>query len=180
MPKYLTMLEGDEPEMLDASQRQQRFQKLPPVARRQQPAAKNGIRSARIVCGRSCPGGISVLLSGDDVDELGYSFSTFLRQTKNVAGDVAHVGLNVARAVVPIAATGLGTAVGAALGTNAGGGAGAGGMLPQGLLDMFGFGGGSGAAPQAAGQPQQQQTGIDPRLLYIGGGALLLVLLVRK
>lgn len=185
MPKYLTMLEGDGPEMLDASPRPSQRRQLPPVARRQQMAAPNGIRSARIICGRPCPGGVSALLVGQEVDELG--IDNFFRKAWNVTKDVGHVAAEVGRSTAPIVGDLVGTAAGAAFGTNTGGAAAGGGglssMIPAGLLDMFGLGPGGGgeSAPQAAGQPQQQQqSGIDPRLLYIGGGALLLVLLVRK
>ena len=187
MPKYLTMLEGNEPEMLDASPRPSQRRQLPPVARRQQPAAKNGIRSTRIVYGCPCSGGVSALLVGQEVDELGFlGIENFGRKAWNVTKDIGHATAEVGRSTAPILGTLVGTAAGAAFGTNTGGAAAGGGslssMLP-GVMDMFGFGpsGGGGSAPQAAGQPQQQQqTGIDPRLLYIGGGALLLVLLVRK
>lgn len=85
---------------------------------------------------------------------------------------VASVGADVLRTVVPIAGRGIGEAVGAAFGTSSMG------ASLQGFLPGVGK---DGAPPGGVGGPiiiAGQQ--IDPKLLYIGGGVLLLVLLTRK
>jgi len=81
---------------------------------------------------------------------------------------VASVGMNIARSAAPVVGTVIGSAA-----------------QSSGILSMFGIGG-SAAAPADAGaggvtytQPSATTGGIPP-IYLIGGGALLLVLLLRK
>ena len=85
---------------------------------------------------------------------------------------VASVGLNVARSVAAPAGTLIGTAVGSAFGTSKTGSS---------LASMFGMGGGSTAtAPDGTPAAMPATSGGIPPIYLIGGGALLLVLLLRK
>lgn len=85
---------------------------------------------------------------------------------------VASVGLNVARSVAAPAGTFIGTAVGSAFGTSQAGSS---------LASMFGIGGGSTAtAPDGTPAAMPATSGGIPPIYLIGGGALLLVLLLRK
>lgn len=85
---------------------------------------------------------------------------------------VASVGLNVARSVAAPAGTLIGTAVGSAFGTS---------QTGSSLASMFGIGGGSTAtAPDGTPAAMPATSGGIPPIYLIGGGALLLVLLLRK
>ena len=85
---------------------------------------------------------------------------------------VASVGLNVARSVAAPAGTLIGTAVGSAFGTS---------QTGSSLASMFGMGGGSTAtAPDGTPAAMPATSGGIPPIYLIGGGALLLVLLLRK
>lgn len=85
---------------------------------------------------------------------------------------VASVGLNVARSVAAPAGTLIGTAVGSAFGTS---------QTGSSLASMFGMGGGSTAtAPDGTPAAMPATSGGIPPIYLISGGALLLVLLLRK
>lgn len=144
---------------------------------RWRPADGVGFRSRCIYIRR--PSG-----SGRDPDSLEGWWTDLKRGTSKAVsaiGDagsavirpVASVGADVLRTVVPIAGRGIGEAMGAAFGTT-GMGASLQGLIPGGGGAGAAPGGGTGGPIIIAGQP------IDPKLLYIGGGVLLLVLLTRK
>lgn len=84
---------------------------------------------------------------------------------------VASVGLNVSRSVAAPAGTLIGTAVGSAFGTS---------QTGSSLASMFGSGGGSTATAPDGTPAAMPATGGIPPIYLIGGGALLLVLLLRK
>lgn len=142
---------------------------------RWRPADRVGFRSRCIYVPRSPYG-------PDTLD--GFSLSGAWRSIKRGAsaiGDVgsdiirpvASVGADVLRTVVPIAGRGIGEGLGAMFGTS-GMGASLQGLIPGGGGAGAAPGGGAGGPIIIAGQP------IDPKILYIGGGVLLLVLLTRK
>lgn len=79
---------------------------------------------------------------------------------------VASVGLNVLRST----AAPVGTAIGSAFGTT---------QIGSALSSLFGMGGGTSAAPEGTPAGMPVSGGIPP-IYLIGGGALLLVLLLRK
>ena len=92
---------------------------------------------------------------------------------------VASVGLNVLRSTAKPVGTLIGTAVGSAFGTTQMG-AGTEGMLGN-MASMFGIGGGSTAtAPDGTPAAMPATSGGIPPIYLIGGGALLLVLLLKK
>ena len=80
---------------------------------------------------------------------------------------VASVGLNIVRSAAPVVGPVIGSAA-----------------QSSGLMSMFGIGGGSAAAPADSGAgvtyTQPAATAGIPPIYLIGGGALLLVLLLRK
>ena len=85
---------------------------------------------------------------------------------------VASVGLNVLRSTAKPVGTLVGTAVGSAFGTS---------QTGSSLASMFGIGGGSTAtAPDGTPAAMPATSGGIPPIYLIGGGALLLVLLLRK
>ena len=99
---------------------------------------------------------------------------------------VASVGLNVLRSTAKPVGTLVGTAIGSTFGTTQMG-AGTEGMLGN-MASMFGIGGSTATAPDGTpaampatggGIPPATGGGIPP-IYLIGGGALLLVLLLRK
>ena len=84
---------------------------------------------------------------------------------------VASVGLNVLRSTAKPVGTLVGTAVGSAFGTS---------QTGSSLASMFGIGGGSTAtAPDGTPAAMPATGGGIPPIYLIGGGALLLVLLLR-
>lgn len=84
---------------------------------------------------------------------------------------VASVGMNVVRSVAAPAGTLIGTAVGSAFGTTQTGST---------LSSLFGMGGAPSAAPEGTPAAMPASGGGIPPIYLIGGGALLLVLLLRK
>lgn len=83
---------------------------------------------------------------------------------------VASVGLNVLRSTAAPAGTLIGSALGAAFGTSQAGSS---------VMSMLGMGGGS-TAPDGTPAAMPATGGGIPPIYLIGGGALLLVLLLRK
>jgi hypothetical protein len=105
------------------------------------------------------------------------------RRTKNAIGDVADVASDVIRPVASVAAD-VGRTVapilGQTLGNTLGSMFGTQGLGNQ-LAGMLPGGGGQQGQPMGAGGPIIiAGQPIDPKLLYIGGGLVLLVLLTRK
>jgi hypothetical protein len=83
---------------------------------------------------------------------------------------VASVGLNVLRSTAAPAGTLIGSSLGAAFGTSQAGSS---------VMSMLGMGGGS-TAPDGTPAAMPATGGGIPPIYLIGGGALLLVLLLRK
>lgn len=83
---------------------------------------------------------------------------------------VASVGLNVLRSTAAPAGTLIGSALGAAFGTS---------QARSSVMSMLGMGGGS-TAPDGTPAAMPATGGGIPPIYLIGGGALLLVLLLRK
>ena len=83
---------------------------------------------------------------------------------------VASVGLNVLRSTAKPAGTLIGSSLGAAFGTSQAGSS---------VMSMLGMGGGS-TAPDGTPAAMPATGGGIPPIYLIGGGALLLVLLLRK
>lgn len=95
-----------------------------------------------------------------------------------VVRPVASVGLNVLRSTAKPVGTLVGTGIGSAFGTTQMG-AGTEGMLGN-MASMFGIGGSTATAPVGTPAAMPATSGGIPPIYLIGGGALLLVLLLRK
>ncbi len=90
----------------------------------------------------------------------------------SIVRPVASVGMNVVRSAAAPAGTLIGSAVGSAFGTS---------QTGSSLMSMFGMGGGSTAtAPGGTPAAMPATGGGIPPIYLIGGGALMLVLLLRK
>lgn len=200
MPYYLTTLEGDDfaeaPEMFQARSRpnfQSRRQMAPrPAAIVDAVGATPSRRSGAMRYAAATPGqrwrpadGMSFRsrcvyvrntpMGPGSPDSLDGWWTDLKKGASAVVRPIASVAADVGRTVAPILGKTAGTAIGAAFGT-------------QGLGTQLGN-----FLPSGQGQFQQDQMvptaqgpiiiagqQIDPKLLYIGGGALLLVLLTRK
>lgn len=205
----LETLEGDEPEILDRADTLENWSKsnrekhttttkkgytMPRVAKRpiarqtMKPNASGGVwhHYGSSAHPRTAPSRYVHIGNNPEAESLEGWLTDIKKGASSAIRSVASVGMDITRSVAPVVGTVIGKAAAAAVGSpTAASGAGGGGIMDS-LTSMFSSGSSApSAAPAGAVQMPTQtstQSGIGgiPPIYLAAGGALLLVLLLKK